>query len=72
MNGFAERLNRELATLSPLQKIKVIASNNAIEKSFSVWLGASILGSLGSFQQMWVSKEEYGDHGKGIIERKCP
>lgn len=72
MQGFTERLNRELTTLAPLQKLKIIASNNSIEKSFSVWLGGSILGSLGSFQQMWVSKEEFGEYGRNIVERKCP
>lgn len=26
----------------------------------------------GSFQQMWISKQEYEDQGKGSVERKCP
>jgi hypothetical protein len=26
----------------------------------SVWIGGSILASLSTFQQMWISKEEYG------------
>ena len=26
----------------------------------------------GSFQQMWISKQEYEDQGKGCVERKCP
>ena len=26
----------------------------------------------GSFQQMWVSKQEYEEGGKGCVERKCP
>lgn len=34
--------------------------------------GGSILASLGSFQQMWLSKQEYQEHGAGIIHRKCP
>mgnify|MGYP002714328617 CR=1 FL=1 len=25
-----------------------------------------------SFQQMWVSKQEYEEEGKGQVERKCP
>jgi actin-related protein len=42
------------------------------EKKFSPWLGGSILSSLGSFQQMWMSKQEYEEHGAIMIERKCP
>ena len=72
LNGFVDRLQKEISVLSSLPKLRVIASNSSVERSFSVWLGGSILGSLGSFQQMWISKEEYGDHGKGVVERKCP
>ncbi|AET01217.2 actin-related protein ARP4 [Medicago truncatula] len=38
----------------------------------SVWIGGSILASLGSFQQMWFSKSEYEEHGASYIQRKCP
>ena len=36
------------------------------------WIGGSILASLGSFQQMWISKHEYEENGKGQVDRKCP
>ena len=26
----------------------------------------------GSFQQMWISKQEYDEGGKNCVERKCP
>ncbi|CAI7923553.1 unnamed protein product, partial [Closterium sp. NIES-54] len=44
-------------------KVKVLASGNVMERKFSVWIGGSILASLGSFQQMWLSKAEYEEHG---------
>jgi actin-related protein len=28
--------------------------------------------SLGTFQQMWISKAEYEEDGPSIMERKCP
>ena len=34
--------------------------------------GGSILASLGSFQQMWMSKSEYDEHGAALIHRKAP
>ncbi|KAI8441628.1 hypothetical protein MSG28_015190 [Choristoneura fumiferana] len=34
--------------------------------------GGSILASIGSFQQMWISSQEYDEGGKGQLERKCP
>ncbi len=43
-----------------------------IEKRYAVWIGGSILGSLGSFHQMWFSKAEYQEHGSQILPKKCP
>ena len=39
---------------------------------FNVHAGGSILASLGSFQQMWMSKAEYEEHGSSLVHRKCP
>ena len=52
-------------------KLKMIAST-PIERRFSAWIGGSILASLGSFHQIWISKSEYDEHGPKIIEKKCP
>lgn len=38
----------------------------------STWLGGSILGSLGSFHEMWLSKAEYEEGGAQLIDKKCP
>ena len=42
------------------------------ERRFGSWIGGSILASLGSFQQMWISKHEYEENGKSQVDRKCP
>merc|ERR1719347_561152 len=39
-------------------KIKIIAPP---ERKYSVWIGGSILASLSTFQEMWISKQEYDD-----------
>jgi len=67
--GIAERMTKDVQALAPSSiKVKVIASP---ERKYSVWIGGSILGSLSTFQQMWVTKEEYNESGAGIIHRKC-
>ena len=38
---------------------------------YSVWIGGSILASLSTFQQMWISKQEYDESGPSIVHRKC-
>jgi actin-related protein len=67
--GFAERLHKELVALNPMRmKIKITAPP---ERKYSVWIGGSILASLQSFQQMWVSKADYDEVGPTIVHRKC-
>jgi len=68
-SGIADRLQKELVNLAPsTMKIKVIAPP---ERKYSVWIGGSIMASLSTFQQLWVSKEEYDESGPSIVHRKC-
>jgi len=68
-SGIAERMTKELTTLAPsTMKIKVVAPP---ERKYSVWIGGSILASLSTFQQMWISKAEYDESGPSIVHRKC-
>ncbi|KAH7442205.1 hypothetical protein KP509_03G076700 [Ceratopteris richardii] len=67
--GIAERMNREITALAPASmKVKVVAPP---ERKYSVWIGGSILASLSTFQQMWISKDEYDETGPSIVHRKC-
>jgi len=67
--GIGERMTKELTALAPsTMKIKVVAPP---ERKYSVWIGGSILSSLSTFQQMWVSKAEYDESGPTIVHRKC-
>lgn len=68
-SGIANRVQKELEGLAPpTMKIKVVAPP---ERQYSVWIGGSILASLSTFQQMWISKQEYDETGPGIVHRKC-
>jgi actin-like protein 6A len=71
--GFSERLTHELASACAPQmfKLKLIAAGFAAERRFSVWIGGSILASLGTFQQLWISKQEYDETGAQIVQIKC-
>jgi actin-related protein len=68
-NGIAERMNKEMVTLAPSSMtIKIVAPP---ERKYSVWIGGSILASLSTFEEMWVTKEEYDESGPSIVHRKC-
>ncbi|CAK0808360.1 unnamed protein product [Prorocentrum cordatum] len=67
--GIGERMAKELIALAPsTMKIKVLAPP---ERKYSVWIGGSILSSLSTFQQMWISSGEYDEPGPTIVHRKC-
>lgn len=73
LQGFTDRLNRDLGTKTPpSMRLKIVSATGSAERRFSSWIGGSILASLGSFQQMWISKQEYDEGGKSCVERKCP
>jgi actin-related protein len=67
--GIADRLTKEITFLAPAaMKIKVVAPP---ERKYSAWIGGSILASLSTFQQMWISKAEYDESGPSIVHRRC-
>jgi len=67
--GLSDRLQKEITALAPgSMVIKIVAPP---ERKYSVWIGGSILASLSTFEEMWVSKEEYDESGPSIVHRKC-
>ncbi|KJR83745.1 actin beta/gamma 1 [Sporothrix schenckii 1099-18] len=67
--GLSDRMQKEITALAPSSmKVKIIAPP---ERKYSVWIGGSILASLSTFQQMWISKQEYDESGPSIVHRKC-
>lgn len=67
--GIADRLNHEVKLRAPDKiKVKIVAHP---ERKYSVWIGGSILASLSTFQQMWISKGEFTESGPSIVHRKC-
>jgi len=67
--GMADRMSKEVTALAPAAvKIKVVAPP---ERKYSVWIGGSILASLSTFNNMWITKQEYDDSGPSIVHRKC-
>jgi actin-related protein len=67
--GIAERMQKEVVAKAPSSMtVKIVAPP---ERKYSVWIGGSILASLSTFEDMWVTKEEYDESGPSIVHRKC-
>jgi len=75
LTGFSERLVTDLqARTPPALRFKLInlqSQQQTAERLFSPWIGGSILASMGTFHQMWISKKEYEEQGKTCVETKC-
>jgi actin-related protein len=65
--GLADRVGNDLRA-KKLQNVRIIAPP---ERKYSVWIGGSIQASLSTFQQMWISKENYDESGPSVVHRKC-
>jgi len=67
--GMVDRMQKEITALAPDDmRVKIIAPP---ERKYSAWIGGSILASLSTFQQMWISSQEYDEGGPSIVHRKC-
>ncbi|KAN0043233.1 hypothetical protein ACTA71_010873 [Dictyostelium dimigraforme] len=66
IRGFSTRLSKELSNLSSSSspsQFKII--ENPDRKNIS-WIGGSILSSLSSFRQQWITPQEYDEYGPQI------
>ncbi|KAJ2774048.1 NuA4 histone acetyltransferase subunit [Coemansia nantahalensis] len=69
--GFADRMSLALQEAIPGSRLKLYCPTSAIERKVTAWLGGSILGSLGTFHQLWISRAEYDEHGASIVDKRC-
>jgi len=65
--GFGDRLLAEVRARSPSHtRIRISAPP---ERIHSAWVGGSILASLATFKNMWVTRSEYEEYGSGLLHR---
>ena len=70
IEGISSRLAEELNDALPAAYKPKMASPMAVERHYAAWIGGSILGICGSFQQMWLSKQEFEDQGDRVVLQK--
>ena len=69
LKGIPERIQKDVKQLAPFPTtIKIIAPEG---RECSEWVGGSILTSLSTFEEMWITKDEYDETGPSIVHRKC-
>ena len=66
--GIQKRLTNELEVKVKNIKSRVVALS---ERKYLVWMGGAILAGLSTFQNQWITKQEYQETGSYIVHRKC-
>jgi actin-related protein len=73
--GLPKRLVWELS-YRPFSSIPSAFKTNVLinpphERMCAAWIGGTVLSSLGTFQQQWISKAEFGELGSRSVDVKC-
>jgi actin-related protein len=67
--GMDVRLQKELVAMASADShVRVRA---APERRYMSWIGGSIFASLSTFEQDWISKEKYDEHGPSLVHSHC-
>ena len=69
LSGFVERLQHEMERLRPAPTVKLRLIAQPSRKDM-VWIGGSILASLQAFQQKWITRHEWLEHGERVVRKK--
>jgi actin len=67
VKGIDQRLLHELEALTNVP-VRVHCPEG---RQYSVWEGGSVMASLKTFAERWITKEEYQEFGASIVHRKC-
>lgn len=70
--GLSERLNADLNRMPTFGRVRVQMATSTNERRNASWIGGSILASLNGFHQLWLTRQEFQEHGASYIERKSP
>lgn len=71
LTGLSERLSSELNRMPAYGRVRVQVGASSQERRFGVWIGGSILASLATFNQLWITREDFKEHGAEFVDRKC-
>lgn len=67
--GLTERFHKELRKLAPPAfYLKPIAIP---DRKHSAWIGARVLASLSTMEDLWITKKKYEEKGPSIVHQKC-
>jgi actin len=73
--GFRTRLRNELKAHAPNKALSASVGINPLSTSQTgnaVWLGGTIVCNLSTFEDRWITAEDYDEVGPNVVHLKCP
>lgn len=70
IDGLPENLKNHLENNMDKKYKSNIKINAQNERKYSAWIGSSVVCSIGTFQNMWISKNEYEEVGAKVLHKK--
>jgi len=67
-----DRLESEISTLAPDEFINDTYVVCPPERKYSAWIGASVLSQMWTFQDCWITKQDYDENGPSVVPRLSP
>jgi len=68
--GLETRLISDLSRFLTTFNIQSFSNPNLIERNNAVWIGAGVLASMNSFENHYITNQEYKEGGEAIINEK--
>ncbi len=60
-----------MCNLVPDSMRSVVKVGSNPERKYAVWIGGSVLASLKTFNEQWITRDQYEEEGARIVHRKC-
>ncbi|KAF4667015.1 Actin-like 6A [Perkinsus chesapeaki] len=60
-----------VSSVPSLSRVRILVGETQAEQRAASWLGASVLGSLSSFQQLMITKKEWLEKGPARLGQNC-
>lgn len=72
MIGFSERLQKELYMKCPKSiRASDISVFGEVNKKYGAWIGGSVIGSISTFRELFITRAEYDENQDKHLELIC-
>ena len=64
-------MQKEINEYNKHKSHKNVTLKYADDAILSTWIGGSVLASLSSYRDQWITLEQYAEHGSSIVHKMC-